>query len=117
MSDSKLASRRNFLKGTTAAAAGLTLTSLARTAHAAGSDTIKSGPHRLRRPRQRGHPQLPRRRPSHPRRRRGRRLRGPATGAAKSLNREQPERRSISPPTTSSSGWTPIRRPSTAAST
>lgn len=41
MSDLKLASRRNFLKGTTAAAAGLTLSSLARTAHAAGGDTIK----------------------------------------------------------------------------
>ncbi|MGO9115193.1 MAG: Gfo/Idh/MocA family oxidoreductase [Thermoguttaceae bacterium] len=41
MSDSKLASRRNFLKGTTAAAAGLTLSSLARSAHAAGSDVVK----------------------------------------------------------------------------
>ena len=41
MSDSNLASRRNFLKGTTAAAAGLTLSSLARSAHAAGSDKIK----------------------------------------------------------------------------
>ena len=41
MSDLKLASRRNFLKGTTAAAAGLTLSSLARSAHAAGSDKIK----------------------------------------------------------------------------
>jgi predicted dehydrogenase len=41
MSDSKFASRRTFLKGTTAAAAGLTLSSLARSAHAAGSDKIK----------------------------------------------------------------------------
>ncbi|MGA2257466.1 MAG: Gfo/Idh/MocA family oxidoreductase, partial [Thermoguttaceae bacterium] len=41
MSDSKLASRRTFLKGTTAAAAGLTLSSLTRSAHAAGSDKIK----------------------------------------------------------------------------
>ena len=41
MSDLKLASRRNFLKGTTAMAAGLTLSSLARSAHAAGSDKIK----------------------------------------------------------------------------
>ena len=41
MSDLNFASRRNFLKGTTAAAAGLALSSLARTAHAAGSDKIK----------------------------------------------------------------------------
>jgi myo-inositol 2-dehydrogenase / D-chiro-inositol 1-dehydrogenase len=34
-------SRRTFLKGTTAAAAGLTLTGFARSAHAAGSDKIK----------------------------------------------------------------------------
>jgi hypothetical protein len=41
MSDSKFDSRRTFLKGATAAAAGLTLSSLARSAHAAGSDKIK----------------------------------------------------------------------------
>lgn len=41
MSDSIFASRRDFLKGTTAAAAGLTLSGLARSAHAAGSDRIK----------------------------------------------------------------------------
>ncbi len=41
MSDLKLASRRTFLQGTTAAAAGLTLSSLARSAHAAGSDDLK----------------------------------------------------------------------------
>ncbi len=41
MSDLKLASRRTFLKGTTAAAAGLALSSLAGSAHAAGSDKIK----------------------------------------------------------------------------
>ncbi len=41
MSDSKLASRRQILQGTTAIAAGLTLTGVARTAHAGGSDKIK----------------------------------------------------------------------------
>jgi len=41
MSDTKLATRRTFLKGTTAVAAGLTLSSLARSAHAAGSDKIR----------------------------------------------------------------------------
>jgi predicted dehydrogenase len=41
MSDLNFTSRRSFLKGTTAAAAGLTLSSLARTANAAGSDKIK----------------------------------------------------------------------------
>ncbi len=41
MNDLKLASRRSFLKGTTAAAAGLTLSGLARSAHAAGSDVLK----------------------------------------------------------------------------
>jgi myo-inositol 2-dehydrogenase / D-chiro-inositol 1-dehydrogenase len=41
MSNSKFTSRRTFLKGATAAAAGLTLTGIARTAHAAGSDKIK----------------------------------------------------------------------------
>jgi len=41
MSDFSLPSRRNFLKGTTAMAAGLALSGIARTAHAAGSDKVK----------------------------------------------------------------------------
>jgi predicted dehydrogenase len=41
MSALKTESRRNFMKGTAAAAAGLTLTGIARSAHAAGSDKIK----------------------------------------------------------------------------
>ena len=41
MSDYPISSRRNFLKGTTAMAAGLALGGIARTAHAAGSDKIK----------------------------------------------------------------------------
>jgi predicted dehydrogenase len=41
MSDYSLPSRRTFLKGTTAAAAGLALSGIARSAHAAGSDKIK----------------------------------------------------------------------------
>jgi hypothetical protein len=44
MSDKQNASRRDFLKGTTAAAAGVALAgqmNIARTAHAAGSDVIK----------------------------------------------------------------------------
>ena len=41
MSNLILPSRRNFLKGTTALAAGFTLSNLARSAHAAGSDKIK----------------------------------------------------------------------------
>src|SRR5277367_6032170 len=41
MSDYSLTSRRNFLKGTTAVAAGLALSGMARTAYAAGSDKIK----------------------------------------------------------------------------
>jgi myo-inositol 2-dehydrogenase / D-chiro-inositol 1-dehydrogenase len=41
MTDFNPTSRRTFLMGTTAAAAGLTLAGFARTAHAAGSDKIK----------------------------------------------------------------------------
>ena len=44
MNESKQANRRDFLKGTTAAAAGIALAgglNLARAAHAAGSDELK----------------------------------------------------------------------------
>ena len=46
MNDKKISTRRDFLKGTTAAAAGMALAgglNVARTVHAAGSDAIKIG--------------------------------------------------------------------------
>ena len=117
MSDSKLASRRNFLKGTTAAAAGLTLSSLARSAHAAGSDKIKMALIGC-----------------------GGRgsgaaencltanenvkivavadaFEGRASWAARKLEQEVPGQGRHRRPTASLSDWTPIRRRSTAAST
>ncbi len=62
MSDSKTASRRDFLKGGTAAAAGLALAgglNIARTAHAAGERRAEDRPDRLRRPRHRRRGKLP----------------------------------------------------------